>query len=62
MLVQFYVYDARIFLDVKIASLNIGGVICSQEVLRSTRAQLERELLSDDVTRIEDMPSYSLLS
>ncbi|KAG0455247.1 hypothetical protein HPP92_024223 [Vanilla planifolia] len=32
------------------------------EVLRSTRTQLERELLMDDVIRIEDMPSYSLLS
>ncbi|KAJ0096129.1 hypothetical protein Patl1_16930 [Pistacia atlantica] len=32
------------------------------EVLKSTRAQLERELLMDDVLRIEDMPSYSLLS
>ncbi|KAH7670336.1 ELMO domain-containing protein [Dioscorea alata] len=32
------------------------------EVLRCTRQQLERELLLDDVMRIEDMPSYSLLS
>ncbi|KAB1225808.1 ELMO domain-containing protein A [Morella rubra] len=32
------------------------------DVLKSTRAQLERELLMDDVQRIEDMPSYSLLS
>ncbi|KAF8377996.1 hypothetical protein HHK36_029329 [Tetracentron sinense] len=31
------------------------------DVLRSTRAQLERELLLDDVLRIEDMPSYGLL-
>ncbi|RZS19217.1 hypothetical protein BHM03_00051588 [Ensete ventricosum] len=31
------------------------------EVLKSTRVQLERELLMDDVMRIEDMPSYSLL-
>ncbi|OWM89759.1 hypothetical protein CDL15_Pgr024507 [Punica granatum] len=31
------------------------------DVLKSTRAQLERELLMDDVYRIEDMPSYSLL-
>uniref|UniRef100_A0A0A8Y109 ELMO domain-containing protein n=1 Tax=Arundo donax TaxID=35708 RepID=A0A0A8Y109_ARUDO len=31
------------------------------EVLKSTRAQLERELMLDDVMRIEDMPSYSLL-
>ncbi|XP_048427586.1 ELMO domain-containing protein C isoform X1 [Pyrus x bretschneideri] len=31
------------------------------DVLKSTRAQLERELLMDDVLRIEDMPSYSLL-
>ncbi|KAE8716604.1 ELMO/CED-12 family protein isoform 2 [Hibiscus syriacus] len=31
------------------------------EVLKSTRAQLERELLMDDVLRIEDMPSYTLL-
>ncbi|KAH0991913.1 hypothetical protein GBA52_003396 [Prunus armeniaca] len=31
------------------------------DVLKSTRAQLERELLMDDVFRIEDMPSYSLL-
>ncbi|XP_061992588.1 uncharacterized protein LOC133710517 isoform X1 [Rosa rugosa] len=32
------------------------------DVLKSTRAQLERELLMDDVLRIEDMPSYSLLT
>ncbi|KAG0458042.1 hypothetical protein HPP92_022959 [Vanilla planifolia] len=32
------------------------------EVLRSTRAQLEREILQHDVMRIQDMPSYSLLS
>lgn len=32
------------------------------DVLKSTRAQLERELLMDDVLRIEDMPSFSLLS
>ncbi|XP_071675113.1 uncharacterized protein [Lolium perenne] len=31
------------------------------EILKSTRAQLERELLLDDVMRIEDMPSYGLL-
>ncbi|KAJ7957571.1 ELMO domain-containing A [Quillaja saponaria] len=31
------------------------------EVLKSSRAQLEKELLMDDVLRIEDMPSYSLL-
>ncbi|XP_015572241.1 ELMO domain-containing protein C isoform X2 [Ricinus communis] len=32
------------------------------DVLKCTRAQVERELLMDDVLRIEDMPSYSLLS
>ncbi|KAJ0972642.1 hypothetical protein J5N97_020601 [Dioscorea zingiberensis] len=32
------------------------------EVLRCTRQQLERELLLDDVMRIEDKPSYNLLS
>ncbi|KAH9772621.1 ELMO domain-containing protein [Citrus sinensis] len=32
------------------------------DVLKSTRAQLERELLMDDVLQIEEMPSYSLLS
>ncbi|KAG8641626.1 hypothetical protein MANES_12G012400v8 [Manihot esculenta] len=32
------------------------------DVLKSTRAQVERELLMDDVLRIEDMPSYALLS
>ncbi|KAG8090749.1 hypothetical protein GUJ93_ZPchr0011g28363 [Zizania palustris] len=31
------------------------------EILKSTRVQLERELLLDGVMRIEDMPSYSLL-
>lgn len=31
------------------------------DVLKSTWAQLERELLLDDVLRIEDMPSYGLL-
>ncbi|KAK6922395.1 ELMO domain [Dillenia turbinata] len=32
------------------------------DILKSTRTQLERELLMDDVLRIEDMPSYSLLN
>ncbi|MQL80790.1 hypothetical protein Taro_013245 [Colocasia esculenta] len=32
------------------------------DILKSTRVQLERELLLDDVLRIEDMPSYSLLT
>ncbi|XAR48171.1 hypothetical protein NMG60_11030904 [Bertholletia excelsa] len=31
------------------------------DILKSTRAQLEKELLMDDVLRIEDMPSFSLL-
>ncbi|PIA30953.1 hypothetical protein AQUCO_05300056v1 [Aquilegia coerulea] len=31
-------------------------------VMKSTRRQLERELLLEDITRLEDMPSYSLLS
>ncbi|XP_068635294.1 uncharacterized protein [Aristolochia californica] len=30
-------------------------------VMKSTRRQLERELLLEDITRLEDMPSYSLL-
>ncbi|KAK6162671.1 hypothetical protein DH2020_002512 [Rehmannia glutinosa] len=31
-------------------------------VMKATRRQLERELLQEDVTRLEDLPSYSLLS
>ncbi|KAF7839570.1 ELMO domain-containing protein C isoform X1 [Senna tora] len=31
------------------------------DVLKSTRVQVEKELLMDDVLRIEDMPSYNLL-
>lgn len=31
------------------------------DVLKSTRVQLEKELMIDDVIRIEDMPSYNLL-
>lgn len=31
-------------------------------VMKSTRRQLERELLVEDITRLEDLPSYSLLS
>ncbi|XP_010258741.1 PREDICTED: ELMO domain-containing protein A-like isoform X1 [Nelumbo nucifera] len=30
-------------------------------VMKSTRRQLEREFLLEDITRLEDMPSYSLL-
>lgn len=30
-------------------------------VMKSTRHQLERELQLEDITRLEDMPSYSLL-
>ncbi|KAL8532843.1 hypothetical protein ACS0TY_009159 [Phlomoides rotata] len=32
------------------------------DILRFTRSQLEKEFLMDDVLRIEDMPSYTLLS
>lgn len=32
-----------------------------QTVMKSTRRQLERELLIEDIQRIEDMPSYRLL-
>ncbi|KAG6396429.1 hypothetical protein SASPL_142579 [Salvia splendens] len=32
-----------------------------QDILRSTRSQLEREFVMDDVLLIEDMPSYNLL-
>jgi hypothetical protein len=31
-------------------------------VMKSTRRQLERELLLEDIQRIEDMPSYKLLA
>ncbi|KAH0874186.1 hypothetical protein HID58_071548 [Brassica napus] len=31
-------------------------------VMKSTRRQLEREIMVEDITGIEDMPSYSLLS
>ncbi|XP_047318319.1 ELMO domain-containing protein A-like isoform X2 [Impatiens glandulifera] len=30
-------------------------------VMKATRRQLEREILQEDVTRVEDLPSYSLL-
>ncbi|CAI0445985.1 unnamed protein product [Linum tenue] len=30
-------------------------------VMKSTRRQLERELLAEDITRLEELPSYSLL-
>ncbi|KAG9139446.1 hypothetical protein Leryth_020688 [Lithospermum erythrorhizon] len=31
-------------------------------VMKATRQQLERELLMEDISRLEDLPSYSLLS
>lgn len=31
-------------------------------VMKATRRQLERELLLEDITRLEDLPSYSLLA
>ncbi|KAJ6722610.1 ELMO/CED-12 FAMILY PROTEIN-RELATED [Salix koriyanagi] len=31
-------------------------------VMKSTRRQLERELLSEDITRLEELPSYTLLT
>ncbi|XWS77333.1 hypothetical protein CRYUN_Cryun01aG0252000 [Craigia yunnanensis] len=31
-------------------------------VMKATRRQLERELLLEDITRLEDLPSYTLLS
>lgn len=33
-----------------------------QAVMKATRRQLEGELLQEDITRLEDLPSYSLLS
>lgn len=31
-------------------------------VMKATRRQLERELLLEDITRLEDLPSYGLLT
>nr|GMD36549.1 ELMO domain-containing protein C-like isoform X1 [Ipomoea batatas]GMD38170.1 ELMO domain-containing protein C-like isoform X1 [Ipomoea batatas] len=31
-------------------------------VMKATRRQLESELLQDDLTRLEDLPSYNLLN
>lgn len=33
-----------------------------QAVMKATRRQLERELLQDDIIRLEELPSYGLLS
>ena len=33
-----------------------------QTVMKATRRQLERELLLEDITRLEDLPSYGLLT
>ena len=38
------------------------GVLSLQTVIKSTRRQLERELLLEDIQQIEDMPSYSFLA
>lgn len=40
---------------------NSSLLLFFQTVMKSTRRQLERELLLEDITRLEDMPSYSLL-
>jgi hypothetical protein len=44
------------FLADQIAELTL------QTVIKSTRRQLERELLLEDIQRIEDMPSYRFLT
>lgn len=36
-------------------------VLLYQEVLKSTRTQLERELVLDDVLEVKDLPSYTML-
>jgi ELMO domain-containing protein len=33
-----------------------------QTVMKSTRRQLEKELLLEDLTQLEDVPSYKLLT
>jgi ELMO domain-containing protein len=40
----------------------IMELLSLQTVIKSTRRQLERELLLEDVKRIEDMPSYRFLA
>ncbi|KAF9687661.1 hypothetical protein SADUNF_Sadunf02G0116300 [Salix dunnii] len=35
---------------------------CIECLMKSTRCQLERELLSEDITLLEDLPSYTLLA
>lgn len=34
---------------------------CVQEVLKSTRTQLERELALEDVSSVKDLPAYNML-
>lgn len=43
--------------DIAISSSDAG----LQEVLETTRIQLERELSLDDIHRIRDIPAYNLL-
>lgn len=33
----------------------------SQDVLKSTRIQLERELALEDISSVKDLPAYNLL-
>ena len=36
-------------------------LLLHQEVMKSTRTQLERELVLEDVLAVKDLPSYTML-
>jgi hypothetical protein len=36
-------------------------LLLHQEVMKSTRTQLERELILEDVLAVKDLPSYTML-
>jgi hypothetical protein len=44
-----------------LADVSLSFLKTMQDVLKATRTQIERELQLEDVTRVEDLPAYSLL-
>lgn len=53
-------FSVRIFLVTNVVT-SVMTLLKMQAVMKSTRRQLERELLLEDVTRLEDLSSYGLL-
>lgn len=63
MVKQLYVFEVKYSNFHSYNRVGVSFCVASlQTVMKATRRQLEKELLIEDISRLEELPSYGLLN